>query len=124
VIEAWRVARYRFRSNFGRQWGGLFAIVVLIGLVGGLAIGAGAGARRTQSSFPAFMRHVNADDLGVITAFDSSGVSNVPYNPGLVAKIARLPLVKQVGDFTIVDPEIIPGYIAARTRTVVLLHAE
>ena len=91
MIEAWRVARYRFRATFGRQWGGLFAIVVLIGLVGGLAIGAVRGARRTQSSFPAYLRHINADNLGVITAFDSSGVSNVPYNAKLVAKIARLP---------------------------------
>ena len=66
------------------------------------------GARRTQSSFPAYLRHVNADTLGVITAFDSPGVSNVPYNAGLIAKIARLPLVKQVADFTIVDPEITP----------------
>ncbi len=108
MIEAWRVARYRFRATFGRQWGGLLAIVVLIGLVGGLAMGAVAGARRTQSSFPEYLRHVNADNLGVITAFDAPGVSNVPYNAGLVAKIARLPLVKQVGDFTIVDPDTTP----------------
>jgi hypothetical protein len=108
VIEAWRVARYRFRATFGRRWGGLLAIVVLIGLVGGLAIGALAGARRTQSSFPAYLRHVDADTLGAITAFDSPGVSNVPYNAGLIAKIARLPLVKQVADFTIVDPEVTP----------------
>ena len=108
MIEAWRVARYRFRATFGREWGGLLAIVVLIGLVGGLAIGAGAGARRTQSSFPDYLRHINADTLGVITALDAPGVSNVPYNAALIAKIARLPLVKQVADFTIVDPEITP----------------
>jgi hypothetical protein len=44
-----RVAVYRFRATFGRRWPGYATIILLIGLVGGLAMGAIAGARRTQS---------------------------------------------------------------------------
>jgi hypothetical protein len=46
-LAALRVAPYRFRATFGRRWGGYLALVVLIGLVGGLAMGSVAGAQRT-----------------------------------------------------------------------------
>ena len=82
MIEAWRVARYRFRATFGRQWGGLLAIVVLIGLLGGLAIGAVAGARRTQSSFPAYLAHTNVVNLTVGTALDVAGRQQQGVQPG------------------------------------------
>ena len=64
-----RVAWYRFRATFARRWGGLLAIVVLIALLGGLAMGAVAGARRTQSSFPAYLARTNASDLAIVNAF-------------------------------------------------------
>ncbi|MGO9875943.1 MAG: hypothetical protein ACLPVY_19365 [Acidimicrobiia bacterium] len=68
MIRVLRVAGFRFRATFGRRWGGLLAIVLLVGLVGGLAIGAVAGARRTQSSFPGYLTRVNANNAGIITA--------------------------------------------------------
>ena len=49
------VARYRFRVTFRRRWPDYVTIVVFIGLVGGLAMGTIAGARRTQSSSPKFL---------------------------------------------------------------------
>jgi hypothetical protein len=61
--QALRVARYRFRPTFRRQWAGLLSLALLIGLVGGLALGALAGARRTQSSFPAYLASTNPSDL-------------------------------------------------------------
>ena len=67
--QAWRVARYRFRATFAQRWGGLLAIVLLIGLDGGLAMGAIAGARRTQSSFPAYLERSNSSYLEIGTAF-------------------------------------------------------
>ena len=104
--SAVRLSWYRFRTTFTRRWGGLLAIVVLIGLLGGLAIGAVAGARRTQSSFPAYLARTDASSLTVGTALDVPGISNKAYDPALVAKIARLPHVEQVGDSTGVDPNI------------------
>ena len=59
-------------------------MVVLIGLVGGLAMGAVAAARRTQSSFPAFLASTNPSDMSVVTG-------PVPVNV-----LARLPHVKRV----------------------------
>ena len=43
------VARYRFRATFGRRRGSYLTVVLLVGLVGGLAMGALSAARRTQS---------------------------------------------------------------------------
>lgn len=59
-------------------------MVVLIGLVGGLAMGAVAAARRTQSSFPAFLASTNPSDMSVFTG------------PVPVKVLARLPHVKRV----------------------------
>ncbi len=107
MIQAGRVVGYRFRVTFARRWGGLLAIVVLIALLGGLAVGAVAGARRTQSSYPAYLAHTNASDLGILNAFYGA-TGNKAFDAGMVAKIRRLAHVKQVGDDTIVDPNIVP----------------
>ncbi len=64
---ALRVAGYRFRATFGGRWGGYLAVVLLIGLVGGLALGAVAAARRTQAAFPAYLASTNPSDLTVLT---------------------------------------------------------
>jgi FtsX-like permease family len=84
VSRVLRVAWYRFRVTLGRRWGGYLSVVMLIGLVGGLAMGAVAAARRTQSSFPAFLASTNPSDMTVFTG-------PVPLNV-----LARLPHVKEV----------------------------
>jgi len=94
VSRVWRVAWYRFRSTFDRRWGGLLALVLLVGLVGGLAMGAVAAARRTQSSFPAYLASTNPSDLSVVS-YNPAGGSNAGYDPSLVRAIGRLPLVKR-----------------------------
>jgi MacB-like periplasmic core domain/FtsX-like permease family len=96
VRHVWRVAWFRFRSTFGRRWGGYFAIVLLIGLVGGLAMGAVAGARRTQSSYPAFLASTNPSDLSLPDALYGLAGAEVGYDPAIIEKIARLPHVKHV----------------------------
>src|SRR5437868_14173385 len=107
MMLAGRVVGYRFRMTFARRRGGLLAIVVLIGLLGGLAMGAVAGARRTQSSYPAYLTHTNGSDLAIVNAF--YGVTGkTAFDAGVVAKIRRLPHVQQVGDDTVVDPNIVP----------------
>jgi hypothetical protein len=108
VRPALRLAWFRFRATFSRRWGGLLAIVLLIGLVGGLAMGAIAGARRTQSSFPAYLRETNQPNLGLSTAIVAAGVDNTPYDASVVRTITRLPHVKHVANFTIVNPEFTP----------------
>jgi hypothetical protein len=48
-------AWYRMSTTFGRRWTGYLTIVLLIGLIGGLAMGSVAGARRTRSSFATYL---------------------------------------------------------------------
>lgn len=66
VSRVLRVAWYRFQGTLGRRWGGYLAVVLLIGLVGGLAMGAVAAARRTQASFPTFLASTDPSDLSVL----------------------------------------------------------
>jgi hypothetical protein len=88
-----RVAWYRFRVTFGRRWGGYVSVVLLIGLVGGVAMASVAAARRTQSSFSVFLAGTSPSDLSVPT-FATSASGN--YSAALTAKIAALPDVRHV----------------------------
>ena len=98
MSRAWRVGWFRFGATFGRRWGGLLAIVLLVGLIGGLAMGAVAGARRTQSSFPAFLASTNPSDLLVLHN-DSADDSN-QSDPAFLRTIAALPHVNRVESTT------------------------
>ena len=91
-----RVTRYRFRATFGRRWGDYLSIVLLVGLLGGLAIGAVAAARRTQSSFTTFLASTNPSDLTIAVFPPGSGASEGGYSAKLTAGIKQLPDVKRV----------------------------
>ena len=58
-----RLAWYRFRATFSHRRGGYLAIVVLVGLVGGLALGSIAAARRTASSPAVYFASSDLSDL-------------------------------------------------------------
>jgi hypothetical protein len=92
-----RVAWYRFRTTFRSRRGGYLALILLIGLVGGLAMGAVAGARRTQSSYPTFFASTNPSDFIFLSAvFNPASGGTTGYDPTVLAQIARLPHVKGV----------------------------
>ena len=96
------VAWYRFTATFGRRWGGYLAIVVLIGMIGGIAMASVAAARRTQSSYPAFLASTNPSDLTMTVYSTGSGRPG----PSLTAKIARLADVRHVA--SLVTPPFLP----------------
>ena len=91
-------AWYRFRATFRRRWGAYLSIVLLIGLVGGVAMGSLAAARRTQASFTTFLASTNPPDLGVtIYGANANDASENPnYSPKLTNEIAHLPGVRHV----------------------------
>jgi len=94
-----RVSWYRFRTTFGRRWGGYLAVVLLVGLIGGIAMASMAGARRTQSSYPAYLASANSSDLVFITSVLNPlvpGPAGTGYDPSLIDAIARLPHVTSV----------------------------
>jgi putative ABC transport system permease protein len=95
-LHALGVAWYRFRSTFGQRWTGYLAVVLLVGLVGGLALGAVAAARRTQAAFPAYLASTNPSDLTVLTG-DHPGSAG--YDPALIRQIAALPHVRRVESY-------------------------
>jgi len=70
MSQVFGVAWYRFRATFGRRWGGYLTIVLLVGLLGGLAVGAVAGARRTQSAYPTYLSGSHASDPVSYTHLD------------------------------------------------------
>jgi hypothetical protein len=80
-----RVAWYWLRTNSARRWSNYLAIALIMGLVGGVAVGSLTAARRTQSSFQVFLQHTNPSDMSLLL-----------YAPNQTAALSRLPFVKHV----------------------------
>ncbi len=91
-----RFATYRFHATFGRRWGGYLGLIVLLGLVGGVAMGAIAGARRTQSAFPVYLASTHPSDIQYFTGF--APISNIGYSSRVDRAIARIPYVEHSVD--------------------------
>ncbi|HXR54589.1 MAG TPA: hypothetical protein VN793_06030, partial [Acidimicrobiales bacterium] len=68
-------------------------LVVLAGLLGGVAMGAVAAARRTQSSYPVYLSSINPSDIQTFTEF--APITGTGYSPRVDDAIARLPYVKR-----------------------------
>jgi hypothetical protein len=79
------VAWYRFAVTFSRRRSGYLTLILLIGLIGGIAMGSVAAARRTQSSYATFLAATRPSDLGLSV-----------QGQNLTAKLARLPGVQRV----------------------------
>jgi hypothetical protein len=90
---------YRTRIAFGQSWGGYLALVILIGLLGGLTMASVAGARRTQTSFTSYLASTNPSNLQM-TVFGNggtgSGGADADYSSSALEQIAGLPGVKHV----------------------------
>jgi len=75
----------RLRAESRQQWRTVLALAVLLGLIGGIALTAAAGARRTDTAYSRFLRQSHAADLLVTPA--RSGFH------GYFRAVARLPEV-------------------------------
>ncbi|HXN61987.1 MAG TPA: FtsX-like permease family protein [Acidimicrobiales bacterium] len=94
-----RVAWYRFGVTFGHRLGGYVAITLLLGGIGGIAMGSTAAARRTDSSFSTFLASTSPSNLQVIPA-PSSGPN---YSPAMTELLSHLPHVKHVEEASIIQ---------------------
>ena len=93
------LARYRFRTTWAQRWTGYLTTVVLIGIIGGVAMGSIAAARRTQAAFPTFLASTNPSNLGLVTSGWQPGQPNSAGSSLAGAHlVARLPLVSHVAD--------------------------
>jgi hypothetical protein len=111
-----RMAAYRFPATFRRRWGGYLALAVLIGLVGGVAMGSVVAARRSDSSYPTFLAGTNPSDL-VVQPFTRPN-----YAPGFVRQLARLPHV--AGAAVAVPLTAVTITSRGRPGTVLLAHVQ
>ena len=75
----------RLRAELRQQWRVWLALAVLLGVIGGIALTAAAGARRTDTAYPRFLRASHAAQLAVFPALSGFG--------GYFRAIARLPEV-------------------------------
>ena len=85
--HSYEFAWYRFRATFARRWAVYLNVILLIGLTGGLAMASVAAARRTQSSYPTFLKSTDPSTL-TLAVFNNSnaekgGRSLVPEIEGL-----------------------------------------
>jgi hypothetical protein len=96
--QVFGVAWYRFRATMGRRWGAHLSLVLLIGLVGGIGMGALSGARRTQSSFTTFLASTNPSNLNVTVFGGTGNGGGAPpsYSLSATQAIGRLSGVKHV----------------------------
>lgn len=95
-------ARYRFAVTWKRQRGSYLALVLLIGLVGGIALWSIAAARRTASSFSTFLAGTNPSALTIVPAGGLAG-----YSPSLIDRIRELPHVEHVESYVGLNASII-----------------
>ncbi len=100
------LALFRFQRTFRQRRGAYLSLVLLIGLVGGLSMGALAAARRTESSFPTFLATTNPSNLRLATALWNPALGyTTGYNGPLVATIARLPHVRRAESYAAIYSE-------------------
>ncbi|HYA51236.1 MAG TPA: ABC transporter permease, partial [Streptosporangiaceae bacterium] len=75
----------RLRAELRHQWRVWLALAVLLGVIGGIALTAAAGARRTDTAYPRFLRASHAAQLAVFPPRSGFG--------GYFRAVARLPEV-------------------------------
>jgi len=90
-----RVAWYRNRVILRRRWADYVGVVLLIGLVGGVALASLAGARRTQSAFPTYLAESNASDVQA-NVWNLRETLSGPATANIAARLSRLPGVAHV----------------------------
>jgi hypothetical protein len=78
----------RLRAELRHQWRVWLALAVLLGVIGGIALTAAAGARRTDTAYPRFLRQSNAANLLVTPTLSGFG--------GYFRAVARLPQVSSL----------------------------
>ncbi len=86
------------RSAIRSSWRQVLALTLLAGLLGGVALGAVAGARRTAAAYGRYLSAINASDVFVNVPGQLPGMPTMrPYElisalPGVVAHAAYIGL--------------------------------
>src|SRR5260221_2476446 len=90
---------YWFRVTFARRWQSYLSVAVLLGVLGGVAMGSVAGARRTSSAFHRFLVAGHPSDMTVDNG----------YNPEFLAFLSHLPEVRSAKTYVAFTAAAITG---------------
>jgi ABC-type lipoprotein release transport system permease subunit len=102
---------YRFAVTWRRQRGGLVALVLIVGLAGGLSLGSMAAARRTAASFSNFLASTNPSDVTIVPAGGLQG-----YSRPLLDRIRQIPHVERVESYVGLQASLVrPGRATQRS---------
>jgi hypothetical protein len=92
--NAFKVGAYRFRATIRSRWTSYLALVLFIALLGGVAMGTVAGARRTETSFASLLVSRNSSQIfGAIQVYNPQAGYDTGYSASVVQKVRRLPHV-------------------------------
>jgi hypothetical protein len=90
-------AWYRFRSTFRSELSYLVSVILLVGALGGLAMGAVEAARSTQSSPSDYTLSAHVPPLYVFDGVINPSIGlDSAYNPALLKKLSHLRYVERV----------------------------
>jgi hypothetical protein len=93
IAYAW----YRFRSTARSELSYFLSVILLVGAVGGLSLGAFEVARSTESSFTDFAASSHVPQLFVFDGVINPSIGlDSAYNPRLLRTLAHLPGVERV----------------------------
>ncbi len=106
---ALHTAWYRTVAGWRRQRASYAVLVLLIGLVGGVALGSLAAAHRTASSFSTFLAWSNPSDLMINPAGGGPGVGQPSHAQQLVDAVRRYPEVTHVESYVALSASLVKG---------------
>jgi hypothetical protein len=100
VSRAAPVLWYRFKGTWRGRVLGYLGVALVIALTGGVAMATLAGARRTQSAYPQFLRSTDPTDLTVDSFASSQQATG--HSDALTDRLRHLPQVRSLGSAEIV----------------------
>ena len=90
------LALYYRRATWRRQWRRVVVLALMFGLLGTVALGALAGARRTDSAYGRYLASINASDVTVnVPGPALASIRQIEHLPGVLSGRAWLGLVAE-----------------------------
>jgi hypothetical protein len=126
--ESWRVVGYRNRRTLAHRLRSYLAIVLLLGVLGGITLGSIAAARRTQSAYPRFLASTNPSDL-TVTVWNyttPSGAVPIREQDALARSLRQLAHVRRVerSVYPLIAPLTSQGHLARVPNIVAVASAD
>lgn len=95
--RALTISGYRFRATFHDRWTSYVSLVLFLAVLGGVAMGTVAGARRTETSFTTLLNNHDTSQLyAALQIYNPQAGFPAGYSASALNEVRRLPHVSQV----------------------------